>query len=186
MVATEFGQGLCLECVELLWRLISRPEPAGDLFCPHVAALRQSLVAGTVEGVLMGGTLCLVESSIGTSYAIDTAGKILVLEDSHETAWRVDRMLTHLAHAGVLDGAAGFVIGSLVEGPNDPDELSLPIGQSLLDHLGPLGRPVLCGLPFGHIDAPLTLPLGCRARVDAEAGTIRVLEPAVCSRSGRS
>ena len=179
MVATELGPGLCPECIELLWRLISRAEPAGSVACPGVAAQHRCLVPGAAEGVLTGGTLCLLDSSIGTAYAMDAAGKILVLEDSHETPWRVDRMLTHLAHAGALDGVAGFAIGSLVSIVDEPEEPSLSVEQSLLDHLQALGRPVLYGVPFGHIDAPLTLPLGCRARLDAVAGTIEVLEPAV-------
>lgn len=168
---------------ELLWRLITGPEPAGELIAPGRSCPGRALVPGVSEGALTGGTLCLIESSLGTSYAAETSGRLLALEDAHEAPWRVDRMLTHLGHAGLLRGAAGFVVGALSDAEDmGAAEGYLSVEQSLLDHLGELGKPVWYGFPFGHIDTPLTLPLNCRACLDATAGTLTVLEPAVAAR----
>ena len=122
----------------------------------------------------------LVESSLGTPYAPQLRGGILALEDSHEPPWRVDRMLTHLDHAGLLEAAAGFLIGSLSQQEDaDTTGQELSVEQSLRDHLGRTRKPVLFGFPFGHIAAPLTLPLNCRVRLDATLRAVTVLEPAV-------
>ncbi|HET6383224.1 MAG TPA: LD-carboxypeptidase [Armatimonadota bacterium] len=182
MVATDAECCRDDDCFAALWRLISRPEPAGALQFDDGPRSARVLIAGAAEGMLTGGTLCLVESSLGASYQARTEGRLLALEDTNETPWRVDRMLTHLGHAGLLEQAAGFIIGSLSNLETDSSD-DLSVEQSLLDHLGPFGKPVLYGFPFGHIAAPLTLPLNCRARVDADAETLTVLEAAVAPRS---
>ncbi|MGH7703890.1 MAG: hypothetical protein ACREMO_12415 [Gemmatimonadales bacterium] len=46
-------------------------------------------------------------------------------------------------------------------------------------YLGPLGIPVALGFPIGHVDDQWTLPLGVRARLDASAGEVVILQPAV-------
>ena len=179
MVASDLGNCGNDLCFRALWQLISDPEPVGTL---ESSEMGSTLTPGTVEGTLTGGTLCLIESSLGTDYSAQMNGGILALEDTHEPPWRVDRMLPHLDHAGLLDAASGFLIGTLSD-PEDADVNSreLSIEQSLKDHLGHTGKPVLFGFPFGHIPVPLTLPLNCRVRLDATSRTVTVLEPAVNS-----
>ncbi len=177
MVASDLGNCRNDLCFRVLWRLISESEPVGLL---ENSELGTTLTPGIIEGVLSGGTLCLIESSLGTAYAPLLNGGILALEDTHEPPWRVDRMMTHLDHAGLLDAASGFLIGSLSD-PEDVDAQApeLSIEQSLMYHLGQRGKPALFGFPFGHIPVPLTLPLNCRVRMDATCRTVTVLEPAV-------
>ena len=177
MVASDLGNCNNDLCFRALWQLISSPAPGGTL---ESSGLGTTLNPGTIEGVLTGGTLCLVESSLGTTYAPQFRGGILALEDSQEPPWRVDRMLTHLDHAGLLEAAAGFLIGSLSQQEDaDTTGQELSVEQSLRDHLGRTGKPVLFGFPFGHIAVPLTLPLNCRVRLDATLKAVTVLEPAV-------
>ena len=99
-------------------------------------------------------------------------------EIDHETGRiRLDRMLSHLKLAGVLDAVEGIAIGGITEAPGpDGDRVSREV---LYDRLGGLGVPVAIGFPFGHIDDNWTLPVGIRARLDADAGSLALVEPAV-------
>src|SRR5690606_39131032 len=126
------------------------------------------LRAGVAEGPLIGGNLSLLQCLIGTPFMPDLRGTILFLEDVGEAVYRVDRMLSHLRLAGRFtamgrrgaDGAMGF-------------------DRMFAGYLEPLGVPVAMGFPIGHQDDQWTLPIGVRARLDAGAGTLDLLEPAV-------
>src|SRR5436309_2557416 len=62
----------------------------------------RGLAAGVAQGRLYGGCLSLLAASLGTKYAIETAGRILFLEDVAEKPYRIDRMLMQLGLAGKL------------------------------------------------------------------------------------
>jgi len=49
----------------------------------------------------------------------------------------------------------------------------------MLDRLGPLEVPIVWELGFGHCSPTLTIPLGVRATLDADAGTLTLDEPAL-------
>jgi muramoyltetrapeptide carboxypeptidase len=101
-----------------------------------------------------------------------------VIEDVGEPAYRVDRGLTQLRLAGLLEGVAGLALGRFTESPADepPELLEELLGQTARD----LGVPAVVGLPVGHVDENWTLPLGVRARLAADgAGSLTLLEPAV-------
>ncbi len=135
-----------------------------------------TLVPGTAEGVVLGGCLSILVTMIGTPFEPNFHGAILFLEDIAEPAFRIDRMLTHLRQAGKLEGVAGIVIGYLKD-CRAPEGTTLV--DVLLDCLKPLGVPVAMGLESGHGVPCRTLPLGVRARLDAAAGTLEILEPVV-------
>ena len=142
---------------------------AGQTLAPVLDAAAQVLCrAGVAEGPLVGGNLSLVAALLGTPWAWDARGAILFLEDVNEEPYRVDRLLTQLRLAGVLDAAAGFVLGSFTE------EAS-PSGL-LQQLLGDLGKPVLAGWPSGHGTPNQPLPLGLRVRLDAQAGSLTWLQ----------
>ncbi|MBX6766716.1 MAG: LD-carboxypeptidase [Actinomadura rubrobrunea] len=129
-----------------------------------------ALSPGCAEGVLTGGTLALLTALLGTPHAPPpAAGRIVFLEDVCEAPYRVDRMLTQLLQAGWFDGAAGVVLGSWTD-CGDPAELD----AVFTDRLGPLGVPVLAGVPAGHGPCQVTLELGAPARLDAAALTLSV------------
>jgi muramoyltetrapeptide carboxypeptidase len=150
-----------------LFELLMQPLRAGHRFTPALAADGWR-VAGQASGVLVGGNLSLVASLLGTPWAWPRAGTILFLEDVSEALYRVDRLLTQLRHAGVLDGARGFLLGSFTE---DADPAAV-----LREHLAGLGKPVLAGWPAGHSRPNLALPLGVRVTLDATSGTLRLDE----------
>src|SRR5262245_24661356 len=67
---------------------------------------RAIIQPGMAEGVVVGGCLSILVASLGTPYALETAGRLLFLEDVNEKPFRVDRMLTQLRQAGKLDHVA--------------------------------------------------------------------------------
>lgn len=102
------------------------------------------------------------------------AGCILLLEDVREECYRLDRMLTQLLRSGALNGVAGVVLGTWT-GCGEPEA----VRRVMLDRLGGLGVPVAGGMGFGHIAPQPTIPLGVPAELDADNGTLTLLEPAV-------
>ncbi|WP_242911206.1 S66 peptidase family protein [Actinomadura terrae] len=129
----------------------------------------RALREGRAEGPLTGGTLALLVALLGTPYAPPpAAGRVVLLEDVSEAPYRIDRMLVQLLQAGWFDGAAGVVLGSW-ERSGDPEELDTVFAA----RLGPLGVPVLAGVPAGHGPRQRTLELGAPARLDAGALTLR-------------
>lgn len=141
----------------------------------------RTMRGGKASGRLLGGNLTVLTSAVGTPWLPDFTGAILFLEDVNEAEYRVDRMLTQLGQSGVLGKVAGVVFGQCTNCVvTDSDDLSKStLSEVLEQHLARLGVPVFQGMEFGHIADQFSLPLGVRAEMDADAGTLRLLEPAV-------
>lgn len=140
------------------------------------AAVRgtHALSPGRAEGPLTGGTLALLTAMLGTPCApAPAAGRIVFLEDVAEAPYRIDRMLTQLLQAGWFDGAAGVVLGPWTD-CGDPAEADAVVAG----RLGPLGVPILAGVPAGHGPRQLTLELGARVLLDADACVLTLQAPA--------
>lgn len=136
--------------------------------------------AGRAEGVLLGGCLTILRSTIGTPWELDTTGAILVLEDLKMKPYQVDRALTHLRQAGKLRDVRGLVLGDFPE-CEPPAGSDVTVRQVAERILGSLGVPVVYGAVVGHTPRPmLTLPFGVRARLETQGtGQLHILEPAV-------
>jgi len=168
-------------------RVLTRNDPAGRLGripeAPDVLVPRENRIVtlhgGVAEGRLAGGNLTLLQCLIGTPYLPDLAGTILFLEDVGEDLYRVDRMLAHLRLSGALQRLAGVIIGRFTSLERSSRDGALGFDEVLANYFDPLGIPVAYGFPVGHIDSQWTLPLGVRARLDADAGEVELLEPAV-------
>jgi muramoyltetrapeptide carboxypeptidase len=131
-----------------------------------------ALVPGRATGITAGGCAALLATDLGTSTGRPSyAGTILLLEDVNEQPYRLDRSLTQLLRSGALDGVAGIALGSW-DGCGPLER----VREVMLDRLGPLGVPVLWELGFGHGPSSLTVPLGVRALLDADAGTLTIEE----------
>jgi muramoyltetrapeptide carboxypeptidase len=133
---------------------------------------------GRGEGRLVGGSLKLVATSLGTPFEVDTDGAILLLEEVGEKPYAIDRMLRQLEAAGKLAGLAGAGIGYLT-GCVDPKRAEPTAEAVVLEVLGPLRVPLVVGLPFGHDRPNLPWPFGVRGAIDGERGELRVLEAGV-------
>ncbi|WP_420151785.1 S66 peptidase family protein [Spirosoma sp.] len=135
---------------------------------------------GLARGRLVGGNLTVLSHLIGSAYLPDWQNTILFLEDTHEDIYRVDRMLTQLRLAGILNQIAGFVFGKCTDcGPGNGTYGSLTLDDVVTEHIIPLNKPAFSGTMIGHIRDKFTVPLGIDTEIDATAGTIRLLESAV-------
>jgi muramoyltetrapeptide carboxypeptidase len=163
-------------------RAVTTTEPLGTVDPEGPPA--RTLVPGLAEGELVGGTLSLVDTLLGTAFEIDTRGKILLLEDVGEEPPRIDRYLTHLRNAGKLKDCAGIWLGDfkrcvpraqwpLWQGEN------LTVEELIDELIVPLGIPAVHGLRVGHGDEVVTVPLGVRARLDATGGRLEIREAAL-------
>jgi muramoyltetrapeptide carboxypeptidase len=183
MVTPDWAGGLALGARDVLWRLVCRTDPAGPLVDPRRIPEAWPLVGGRAEGILTGGTLSLIAATLGTPEQIDLTDRIFCFEDIYESPARIERYLTQLSRAGLLERAAGFLVGPLRWDVADEERQAyLPFETVLRQLLAPLGRPTLVGYPFGHVPHPITMPLGTRVALDAEQRLVTVLEPAVCER----
>ncbi len=139
----------------------------------------RTITGGRTTGPLLGGNLTVLTAIMGSEYLPDFTGAILFLEDVDEAVYRVDRMMTTLKLAGVLDRIAGFIFGRCTDCDPGSGFGSLTLEQVLEDHIASLGIPAFRGSMIGHIPEQFTLPIGIPAEMDADRGTIRLLEPAV-------
>lgn len=155
---------------ESLRRALMTVEPAVVEVDPSVESAPVR-VPGIATGVLLGGNLSLLVSTVGTPDMPDLSGAILLLEDVNEAPYKVDRMLTHLRRAGALRGLAGVALGHFTD---CEDKWPTTIVDVLGEHLGSLGVPVLGGLPIGHGTDQLTVALGTLSTLDADAGILTV------------
>ena len=129
------------------------------------------------EGTLWGGTLAMVCALLGTPFFPKVDGGILFLEDVNEHPFRIERMLTQLLHAGVLDRQKAIVFGHV----NGYKPFSNDRGFDLPAVYRWIGKqtktPIITGLPFGHADPVLTLPHGARIGLAVERGTCYLVMP---------
>ena len=146
----------------------------------------ETITPGKVTGKLVGGNLTVLAAMVGSAYLPPWQGTILFLEDIREEIYRVDRMLTQLKLAGILQQITGFVFGQCTdcdrmtrESTQQDGQESLTLGQVLREHIQPLGIPAWYGAMIGHIKNKFTLPIGVDVEIDANQGTIKLLEPAV-------
>ncbi len=134
---------------------------------------------GKAQGPLVGGNLTVLASLAGSAYFPDCRGALLFLEDINEYIYRIDRCLSTLRLAGAFNGLAGVVLGRFTKCEPGDGYGSLTLDEVFDDYFLPLNIPVYRGAAIGHIRRKLTVPVGAPAEMDADAGTIRLLAPAV-------
>lgn len=157
---------------EVVRRLLTDPSAVTVVLRDAAEASAAVCVPGRAHGVLLGGNLSMLETSVGTPDHPDLAGAIVMIEDVGEAPYRVDRMLTHLLRAGALRGVTGVAVGQFTDcvgPPAHPD-----VVEVVAERLGRLGVPVLGGLRVGHGNGQVPVPLGVPAELDADAGTLTV------------
>ena len=165
------------------FRTVMEAKPAGSICDGYDKKGVLTLRGGVVEGRLIGGNLSLICASLGTPFAPSFKRKILFFEDISEKPYRLDRMLTQLLNAGILQQVAGVAVG-VNQDCADPDakvvrEYLQTAADVLKERLASLRVPVVTGLPFGHVDLNATIPVGAKARLDGKRGDLIITESAV-------
>ena len=157
---------------------MQNPKNVGDNLT-QVQDRIQTITPGKARGTLIGGNLSVLSAIVGSDYLPSWKGAVLVLEDVGENIYRIDRMLTQLKLAGILGQLSGFIFGKCTECGPGQGYGSLTIEQLFDDHIKPLEIPAWYGSMIGHIRRQFTLPLGIQVEIDADSGSIKMLEPAV-------
>lgn len=122
------------------------------------------------HGVLWGGNLALVCSLLGTPYFPQVDGGILFLEDVGEAPYRVERMLTQLWHAGVLNRQMAVVLGRFTAYKTGASDNGFEM-ESVVRWLRETVKvPVVTGLPYGHVEVKVSLPIGQEVGLATEDG----------------
>lgn len=148
----------------------------GFTILPHEGTVPVKLVGGVSQGRLVGGNLSLVAALMGTPYEFESKGHILFLEEVREAPYRVDRMLSTLRLAGKLDDLAGVVVGQFHRCDPDASDNSFTVRELMDTYFGDRPYPVLLNYPIGHVENNATIPIGALAELDAEKGTLTLLE----------
>jgi muramoyltetrapeptide carboxypeptidase len=138
------------------------------------------LVAGEAEGILYGGCLSILVAALGTPYDIQTAGKILFLEDIAAKPYQIDRMLMQLKLSGKLNDVRGIIFGEMLDCRQSATE-DYRLEEVVLRVVGDLGVPIAFGMRSGHVSrSNIMLPIGVRARLEvASEVKLKILESAV-------
>jgi muramoyltetrapeptide carboxypeptidase len=118
-----------------------------------------------VKGDLWGGNLSVLVSLVGTPWLPKVKGGILFLEDVHEHPYRVERMLTQLLHAGILERQKAIVLGHFTNYKPVPHDRGFRLATVVDWVRAKTGVPVLTGLPFGHVPTKVTLPVGAKVHL---------------------
>jgi muramoyltetrapeptide carboxypeptidase len=183
MLNSEIAGNAPSFAIESLLRTVMKAEPVGGIRQGYEGPAPLIVRGGVAQGPLVGGNLSVLCTTLGTRFQPEFKGRILFLEDVGERPYRIDRMLTHLLNAGLLQQAAGVAVGlnKDCEDPKaaDAGEYRQTLEDVLRERLEGLGVPVVAGLPFGHVPFNATLPVGIRATLDAERGDLVFEEAAV-------
>jgi muramoyltetrapeptide carboxypeptidase len=174
MLDRRLGGGSSAYDRDTFMRALTSAEPLGQLTAPQLEVFQR----GEASGVLVGGTMSQLVASLGTPYAFaPPKGHVLFLEDVDERPYRLDRMLTQLRLAGILDLASAVVLGEFV-GCDEPRG-EPRARDTLANLLKAFKGPVIFGFPSGHTAGPsITLPLGVQARVIATDTPCLIIEEA--------
>jgi muramoyltetrapeptide carboxypeptidase len=136
----------------------------------------QTLTKGTVEGKILGGNLTVLTALSGTPYYPDFHDAILFIEDVGEDPYRIDRMMSTLKLNGTLGKIKGFVFGQCSDCKPGSGYGAFTVDQIMDQYIIPLGIPAYFGAMIGHISKQFIIPVGARVRLNADQGSITLLE----------
>ena len=130
--------------------------------------------SGSAKGQLVGGNLSILYSLCGSNSAMDTAGKILFLEDLDEYLYHIDRMMQNLKRNGLFENLSGLVVG----GMTDMNDNKVPFGESaeeiLFHTISGYDFPFCFNFPAGHIHNNLALTFGSDITLDIHENGVRL------------
>jgi muramoyltetrapeptide carboxypeptidase len=132
---------------------------------------------GTAEGVLIGGNLKTLETLAGTKSDINTAGKILFVEDTGEYMYSVDRMFWNLKRTGKLTQLKGLIIGGFkIKVDQDADDFGRTLQDVVLEKIKAYKYPVCFDFPVGHQKNNYALKCGVKHRLSVSADNVNLKE----------
>jgi muramoyltetrapeptide carboxypeptidase len=147
------------------WRQhFEKSQSAIDFVAVHASEKRVTGRFNIKDAVLWGGNLTVLTSLLGTPFFPDVKGGVLFLEDVAEHPYRIERMLTHLLHAGILQRQKALLLGQFTDFKLVSHDRGFKF-QSVIDWIRQQVKvPVITNLPYGHVQTKVLLPVG--AKVD--------------------
>ena len=114
-------------------------------------------------GKITGGNLALLQTSIGSVWQAKARGKFLLIEEVDEQAYRIDRMLLHLAQAKILDGVKAVLFGDFTFANASEEERKI---QAVLEIFAAESKLPVFRLPgIGHAAQNDPIPFGTKATI---------------------
>jgi len=164
-VLTQLGEQP-LDSLERLWALLT----LADAPLPLQANPALTLRAGVASGRLLGGNLEVLSRLVGTPWQPSFEVAILLIEETGERPYRIDRAWNQLKMSGAFRGIQGVAVGDLVGcEEKDADYTARDVVRDLVSELG---VPAAAGFPIGHAAVNQAVPLGVGARLGADAGQL--------------
>lgn len=162
-----------------LYKNIFTNEAVGDHINPNDDEL-DSFCGGNGEGILTGGNLTLLVSTMGSEYELDTRNKILFIEEVNEPIYKIDRMLTTLALAGKFEQCSGVIFGTFTGCEREEKAyeggLDLTLEEVINNTVTVFKKPVIGNFKAGHSFPQPTLPLGTMVKIDADTKKVTFTE----------
>lgn len=150
------------------WRLTGR-DLAGAGAMPLPASLELN------KATLWGGNLCVLSALVGTPFFPAVKGGLLFLEDVAEHPYRIERMLTQLLLAGVLQRQKAILLGQFTAFQAFPHDKGFGLNTVIHWLRSQTDVPVLTGLPMGHVPTKVMLPVGRKVSLTVEGRDAFVL-----------
>ena len=148
-------------------------EVTRDCFCEAMSGALEAVGFRTepgfdglaARGVLWGGNLTMLCSMLSTRHWPAIKGGILFIEDVNEHPYRVERMLLQLHQAGVLTAQKAVLLGAFSAWKPSPLDRGYSMKTVVARLRATTRTPLLTGLPFGHVQPKVTLPVGAKVQV---------------------
>lgn len=150
-----------------------------DNITTNINRVIKYIVPGKTEGISEGTNISLFASLIGTDYIPDARNRIAFFEDIATTSGDVDRYLFRLKLARALDKFNGFVFGDFTDIPVSSEEVLPSMEEIIQEYMSEMKKPSLYGLPFGHGDDQMLIPLNARIRLSTDEPFIELIDKVV-------
>lgn len=179
MLAVDFHNEVSEFTEDFFWRLVTSNKKIGRIKNPNNEKM-YFLKKGSAIGQIVGGNLALLVSLMGTPYFPDIRNKILLLEDTGEAPYRLDRLINQLRIAKLFDKVNGVVLGAFTDCKElDLSKKTLTLGEVIEDYFTKLTKPTVYNFQHGHIPDNITVPFGIRVKLNATKGFMEIIEGAV-------
>ena len=127
-----------------------------------------------LKGTLWGGNLTMLMSLLGTPYWPRIKGGVLFIEDVNEHPYRVERTLLQLHQAGVLAAQKAIVLGAVSAWNPAPHDRGYSLKTMVARLRQVCTTPIITGLPFGHVNPKVTLPVGAKVQLVVDGRNVLI------------
>ncbi len=176
MLSSDFSKSINKDSDDFFWNCLSSPLPPGPV--PVKNNMKINYGEKAIKGKIIGGNLSTINSLIGTQYFPELdSNTILLLEDVNEEPYRIDRLLQQLKLAGKIENIKGIILGDFSTCLAPPEKQSLSLDQIFEGVFK--NKTFIKDFHFGHVDSPITVPIGIEAQLTSYFPFVTFTESAV-------